>query len=278
MVSGFQSSHNNKLPNYHEVYLDLDDGDELKMKLADILQNPGKTATSGPAMMPALLRMTNNRSVSALSHPKMQALMNSGQKFDLFVFGWFLNDFLLGVGGHFKCPIVVVTTFAPIKSIRDLVGNPAGVSSVPLINRGHGTEPMPFLQRLVEFIVYTVEFIASNLIDYFLYEPYYNELFPASKNYSSFDEVKQNVSLVLINQHLSQGKPRPYLPNMVEIGGIQMQDVPNALPTVIRGLPNTKPIIAFLVNIFFRIFKSFLMAPRMELFYSLWEQTPNSRI
>lgn len=233
MVSGFQSSNNNHLPNYHEVYLDLDDGDALKQQLADILQKPGQTATSGPAMMPALLRMTNNRSVSAVKHPKMQALMNSGQQFDLFVFGWFLNDFLLGVGGHFKCPIVVVTTFAPMKSIRDLVGNPTAVSSVPLINRGHGTEPMTFLERLEEFIVYTIEYIASILIEYFIYESYYNELFPASKNYPSFDEVKQNVSLVLINQHLSQGKPRPHLPNMVEIGGIQMQDTPNPLPKVI---------------------------------------------
>lgn len=233
MVSGFPSSNDNKLPNYHEIYLDIDDGAELDKKLASILQNPSNQQGGGATMLPYAIQVTNNRSVAVMKHPKMRALMNSGQKFDLFVFGWFLNDFLLGVGGHFKCPIVLVSTNPPIKSIRDLVGNPAGVSSVPLIDRGHGVEPMSFLQRLEEFLMYTAEFIITFIVDYFIYYPYYNELFPASQNYSSFDEVKQNVSLVLINQHFSQGKPRAYLPNMVEIGGIQIQEKPNPLPKVI---------------------------------------------
>lgn len=55
--------------------------------------------------------------------------------------------------------------------------------------------------------------------------------FPADR-YRSFDDSMSNVSLALINIHFSSGTVRPYLPNMIEIGGIQVKPKPSPLPQV----------------------------------------------
>lgn len=55
--------------------------------------------------------------------------------------------------------------------------------------------------------------------------------FPPDR-YRSYDEMLNNVSLVLVNSHFSSGHPLPQLPNMVEIGGIQVKPQPAPLPEV----------------------------------------------
>lgn len=40
-----------------------------------------------------------------------------------------------------------------------------------------------------------------------------------------------NVSLTLVNGDLSVGAPRPYLPNVIEVGGLHMK-APKQLPIV----------------------------------------------
>lgn len=47
--------------------------------------------------------------------------------------------------------------------------------------------------------------------------------FPLDR-YPSFNEVKKNVSIVLLNSHFSQNGVQPYLPNVIEIGGVQIKE------------------------------------------------------
>jgi glucuronosyltransferase len=51
----------------------------------------------------------------------------------------------------------------------------------------------------------------------------YNKYFPNAKR--SFDEMYHNTSIVFINHHVSSTSPRPYLPNIFEIGGIHVKPV-----------------------------------------------------
>jgi len=55
--------------------------------------------------------------------------------------------------------------------------------------------------------------------------------FPADK-YISFNEALNNVSLILLNTHFSSGMVRPYVPNMIEVGGIQVKPEASPLPEV----------------------------------------------
>ena len=72
---------------------------------------------------------------------------------------------------------------------------------------------------------------SASLIKYF---PFFifREAFPEGE-YPPLDELKRNVSLVLLNEHFTQSVPRPYVPNMIEVGGLQIKDKPSPLPEVI---------------------------------------------
>lgn len=42
--------------------------------------------------------------------------------------------------------------------------------------------------------------------------------------------MRKNISLVLVNYHFSQGNPRPNVPGLIEIGGVQVKEKPDPLP------------------------------------------------
>lgn len=58
--------------------------------------------------------------------------------------------------------------------------------------------------------------------------------FPPDK-YISYKQAKRNVSLVLTNDHFTFGGPRPLIPGMVEVGGLQAKSQPNPLPEDIKN-------------------------------------------
>lgn len=53
-----------------------------------------------------------------------------------------------------------------------------------------------------------------------------------SELYPSYNKVLKNISLVLVNDHFSQGAIRPYVPNMIEVGGLQVKKKSSSLPAV----------------------------------------------
>lgn len=64
--------------------------------------------------------------------------------------------------------------------------------------------------------------IVMPLVSTSIQQQYLNELFPNATNMPTIDELKRNVSLVLLNTHLTVGTPRPYAPNMIEVGGMHI--------------------------------------------------------
>lgn len=199
----------------------------MKDYLKDQEQNKEHTFRNAPAF----IRMLGRRAHESLQSDVTQRLMHSGQKFDLVVLGWFFNDFQLGLAGHFQCPSVVIASLPPLKPLNDLVGNPSGVPVIPFMERTPKGTPT-FWQRAKSVMGFTFEFVGTKIVTYLIHAPYYEMNFPAAKNYPSFDEVKRNVSLVLVNDHFSEGNVRAHVPNMIEIAGIQTKSVPNPLPEV----------------------------------------------
>lgn len=47
------------------------------------------------------------------------------------------------------------------------------------------------------------------------------------------DELMKKISLIFVNSHFTFNQPRPWIPNLIEIGGIHVTD-PKPLPEVIR--------------------------------------------
>lgn len=86
--------------------------------------NPGIT-------FPFLHSMGAQMSTDVLSHPKIQELMNSGEKFDAVVVEIFNNDALLGLAQHFGCPVIGVTTYGVVKWVDAMTSNQSPYSYVP---------------------------------------------------------------------------------------------------------------------------------------------------
>lgn len=113
---------------------------------------------------------------------------------------------------------------------------------------------------------------------------YYNRHIPAQdkimksffgQNVPDLRELIRNTSLVLVNHHHSMSFPRPYLPNMIEIGGYHVNP-PKPLPKVrISYLLNISIGLKILLTLLLllllgRIFKNIWTSPKMASFYFPW--------
>lgn len=98
---------------------------------------------------------------------------------------------------------------------------------------------MSFVQRAGNIAMSIFETVYMN----FFYWPQQNQIYEAAfpDPKPSFDDVMKNVNLVLLNSHFTLNFPRPYTPNMVEVGGLHINRVPNPLPKDIKEyLDNAK--------------------------------------
>jgi glucuronosyltransferase len=179
---------------------------------------------------PNIIKTTAHASNETFNVPEFQRIMKE-ESFDLIIQGFLVNHFLLGLGDHFKCPTIVLLTAGGINLAGTFNGNPIDVAAVPHFMAPYqGT--MNFPQRLKTFALYSVDYMISLYTDY-VNEKYYLSNFPPDK-YRSFDESRRNISLILVNEHFSQGGVKPLLPNSVHVGGLQVKSKPSPLPERIQ--------------------------------------------
>lgn len=91
---------------------------------------------------------------------------------------------------------------------------------------------MNILQRAGNIAMTVYESVYMNLFYWPTQNQMYQDAFPDPK--PSLDEAMKNVNLVLLNSHFTLSYPRPYVPNMIEVGGLHINRVPNPLPQDIK--------------------------------------------
>ncbi|KAL9923631.1 UDP-glycosyltransferase UGT5-like [Glossina fuscipes fuscipes] len=168
---------------------------------------------------------------------------NPDTKFDLVIVGYFFNSFQLGVAAKFKVPVILSWMSDPGNLVNEYVGNPNEIAYVPNSNMavelGRRMNLLERAQNLVTSIFFK---IFKLLLDY-RNQGFYNELFPSGDGiFPTYQEMKQNVSLVFCNSHFTEGHIRPNVPAIVEIGGIQVKEKPNPLPEDISLFLNENKI------------------------------------
>lgn len=216
------------LENYRYIEVPMKDDLEFNQLQQHLL----KAAEKGESFFkqfPKFIKATTGRTSDILKSSTMETLRS--EKFDLVVFGLFVNDFQIGLASVFNCPSVIISVLpATAKLVRDYVGNPAEISVVP-ITFITAKDGMTFFQRVQNFVFSTVEMVIMNGVDSFLMEPLYREHFPSDK-FPSYWEMKKNVSLVLTNQHFTQASPQALVPAMQEFSGMHIKRTPDRLPEV----------------------------------------------
>uniref|UniRef100_A0A1Y9HDJ0 UDP-glucuronosyltransferase n=1 Tax=Anopheles funestus TaxID=62324 RepID=A0A1Y9HDJ0_ANOFN len=207
--------------NYRDVYVPIEDAFSTIMN--DFMQGGSRNMLK---LFPKIVRAAQDSSNVTINAPEFIRLAHEEQ-FDLALVGFFMNSFIIGVGELFRCPTVLYFS-ASGSGLTNVVGNPAEVAAVPHMLLGP-RNPMTFFDRVTNTILHGMEKI---MLMYIRHKEltYYESNFPAEEGFRSYDEAMRNVSLVMLNTYFSQYVPRPYLPNMVEVGGIQINLRPEAMP------------------------------------------------
>ncbi|XP_016979045.2 UDP-glucosyltransferase 2-like [Drosophila rhopaloa] len=162
-----------------------------------------------------------------LSDPRFLRIYQT--KFDLMILGSFFNDFQLGVAAKLKVPVIVDFMLRPNVMIDKFVANPSETSYVPNEST-FATGPMSFLKRAENLANHLILSYLTLRFDY-KFNRIYNEIF-TERDFPTLNEMKKNISLVFVGSHLISEHPiRPLVPAIVEIGGIQLKDTPDPLPT-----------------------------------------------
>lgn len=160
-----------------------------------------------------------------LSHPNVQKLLKSEEKFDLVIVEQFINEAFRGFCHRFQAHCVILSTVGGSRWTNPSMGNPGSPSYVPDISLSLSSN-MNFCERLYNSLVYLTGLLFSHLYTF----PRQNEIlhkhFPDAPH---LYDLYYNTSLMLMNSHVSTHPAVPYVPNMIEIGGYHVSP-PKPLP------------------------------------------------
>lgn len=171
------------------------------------------------------IRITN----TTLNVQAVKDLIDSNTKFDVVVMEIFVNEAMLGFAESFNAPVIGFSTFGASKWTNDLVGTPSPLSYVPHPFLSF-KDRMSFTERFGNTAMMIFEEIYMNLIYLPQQEELYKLHFPLLTK--SLHELRKNVNLILLNSHVTLSYPRPYMPNMIEVGGLHIKRQSSPLPQV----------------------------------------------
>ncbi|XP_055846241.1 UDP-glucosyltransferase 2-like [Episyrphus balteatus] len=221
-----------KNPKYHHIYLPPSEDEFAKYK--NMLSTAGAERNWWDAAKHLFLANVERIRIQdkAIKDIRFQELLNNpGNHFDTVILGIVFNTYLIGVAAHFKCPVILSWVNQPSRDLLGLAGSPWAISSVAVFGGG-SSNMVHFNYRFknmlfAAFLVGIEEFAEYQMVQY------YDDHFPAEK-YPSYGDMRKNISLVFSATHFSEGRIRPLTPGFVEIGGIQVKEKPDPLPTDIE--------------------------------------------
>ncbi|XP_033164772.1 UDP-glucuronosyltransferase 2C1 [Drosophila mauritiana] len=185
----------------------------------------------------SLLRMSEQmdfmirKNAETLMNDRVRDLyLNRGNKFDLVISGYFINDFQLGFARKVNAPVIVLATMPPNQLLNPLIGNPLEVSYAGITNPLEGSNAVTFQLRLANYMQSVVFGVVSHLAER-RNRNWYKKVYGNDPNMPEYSEMLKNTSLVFFSSHAaSEGPIRPNVPSAIEIGGIQIKDKPDPLP------------------------------------------------
>lgn len=166
----------------------------------------------------------------------VQQLMRSGETFDLVIAEVLHTESLFGFAQHFNATLMGFSTYGNDFYIDELMGNISPMAYNPLISSPR-SNPMNFVERLENNWEVWVEQLVHVFFHYPKMEKQYVKYFPQATK--TLPEVVDSFTLMLLGQHFTLSYPRPYMPNMIEVGGLHISHKPKALPEDIKQFIET---------------------------------------
>jgi len=150
---------NKLIRNYREIEITINQAD--KEFFSKITKDPKSVSIVKLArIVPSLACNLGN---DTLQSPQLRKLMNE-EEFDLLILGFFMNEFMLGLADHFKCPSIVFTPAAAFGMLNQMIGNPLSVTTVPVKTMTGKLDK--FTSRLKNFLMAGGEMMFNKYLQY----------------------------------------------------------------------------------------------------------------
>jgi hypothetical protein len=160
------------------------------------------------------------------------------EKFDLIIMQPVFNECIAAWVAAFNTSLVLVSPGMAPPWISAHFGNPTPVSFIPNFMSGLLSDEMNFFQRVKNFVLDGMFSVMMGFVYQRTMDGIFKEKMPHTTLKSS-DELFKNASLLLTNTHFSIGSPRPYLPDIIEVGGMHCRPA-KPLPKVSFNFLDTK--------------------------------------
>lgn len=155
---------NKDIPNFEDIGIKLDKKD------TEALENVLKQISTGQPPLSVITTMTKFLSKignDTIQSKEIKTLMDK-RKFDLLVMGYFMNEFLLGLADHFKCPSIIFFSGNHMSPLSKVVGNPISLDGAPLAMLN--SKEMKFVDRVKNILFYGIETVLFGI-----YYQYYSK-------------------------------------------------------------------------------------------------------
>ncbi|KAF4519856.1 UDP-glycosyltransferase-14 [Ephemera danica] len=169
--------------------------------------------TISATLCPDMLRM-----------PEIRNLLK--EKFDLVMVSVFFNDCFIPFAHHNKAPLILFSSTGLHSWVALNLGHPEPTSYVPNLFLPF-SDKMSFFERMINtWMFYAVEFMRRVVLR--------ARIEPASKQFYGHGtphilDLERNVSLILLNHHVSLNSPRPLQPNVIQVGGWHINPIVDPL-------------------------------------------------
>lgn len=167
-----------------------------------------------------------------LQNKDIVSLLHSNRSYDLVILDHFFSEALLGVAHHYNAPVILASSLEDPTWTHYMVGNPEVWSYMPN-SYLQAITPLTFFQRVQNVVLNMKNELYRRLVAL----PYNNQLlqkyFPNAPN---LYELIHNISMVFVNSHPSFSHVSAHLPNMIQIGGMHIEEngtIPKHIETIL---------------------------------------------
>ncbi|KAL3289133.1 hypothetical protein HHI36_003571 [Cryptolaemus montrouzieri] len=161
--------------------------------------------------------LLNNNVEKFWKNEAVKRLIKTKPKYDVVIVLTVFNDFVLALSHYLEAPTIIYSAMSTNIFNNKYVANP---------NLPYGENMVIPLNTFIGRLSYISMNVIMSAADRYVLGSIQNEI---TKKYlpgaPSVEELIKNVTLVLVNTHFSIESPRPYVPNMIQIGGFHSQKI-----------------------------------------------------
>lgn len=186
-----------------------------------------------PIFLNDLAHFYDNLGVSEcyLKSDSFQQVFKSNQTFDLVMVEYFNHRLFTELGYIFGAPVIHFSSLIPPPWVAVDYGYPINPSYISSFVGSCAGNRISFLDRVRNTVEVSIALLLDEILLYKKTQELVNRY--ADTKIPPMRELMKNSSLLLVNTHYTISGVRPVVPNVVEIGGIHIEEA-KELPEVIR--------------------------------------------